>query len=223
MEKGTVILLVGLAGAGGFALAYSQQNNNSSSSQSAAAQPAQPAQQEDMEPDDMQHQQLPPNHPPIGNTGGGMGNAMGMGGGDDDAASLEWKVPDGWKSVPNPNGMRLATYQLSAAGDTELVVSRAGGDVAGNIARWQGQFEGSPKATQTDKTVKDMKITEVQIDGAFTNTMDPSAGSKKDWSMLAAIVQGKGRPYFFKIVGPAATVKSAKKPFDAMLDGLTPK
>jgi hypothetical protein len=222
MEKGTVILLVGLAGAGGFALAYSQQNHSSPTT----TQPAQPAQQEDMEPQDMQQQELPPNHPPInGNTP--MGNAMGMGGGggggDDEAASIAWKAPDAWKSVPNPNGMRLATYQLSPNGDTELVVSRAGGDVAGNIARWEGQFEGSPKATQTQKSVKDMQITEVQIDGAYTNTMDPSGGAKKDFTMLAAIVQGKGRPYFFKIVGPSGTVKSAKKPFDTMLDGLTAK
>ncbi|HEY2368653.1 MAG TPA: hypothetical protein VGH87_19785, partial [Polyangiaceae bacterium] len=128
MEKGTVILLVGLAGAGGFALAYSQQNHGAPSS---VAQPAQPA-QEDMEPDPTQ--ELPPNHPPIGKTP--MGNSMGMGASDDEAAALEWKAPDAWKSVPNPNGMRLATYQLSPSGDTELVVSRAGGDVAGNIARW---------------------------------------------------------------------------------------
>jgi hypothetical protein len=220
MEKGTVILLVGLAGAGGFALAYSQQNHGSSSS---TAQPPQPAQQEDMEPE--QQQDLPPNHPPIGNTGGNtpMGNAMGMGASDDEAAAIAWKAPDAWKSVPNPNAMRLATYQISPAGDTELVISRAGGDVAGNIARWQGQFEGSPKPVQTEKTVKDIKITEVQIDGAYTNTMDPSGGAKKDWTMLAAIVQAKGRPYFFKIVGPSATVKATKKPFETMLDGLTPK
>src|SRR5438552_12665977 len=105
MEKGTVILLVGLAGAGGFALAYSQRSTPSST----AAQPAQPAQQEDIEPQEMQQQQLPPNHPPLGNTGS-MGNAMGMGASDDESAALEWKAPDAWKSVPNPNGMRLATY-----------------------------------------------------------------------------------------------------------------
>jgi len=219
MEKGTVILLVGLAAAGGFALAYSQQ-----SSSKPAPEPTQKAQQQDIEPDPTTQQDLPANHPPIGTAG--MGNAMGMGGmanAGDDPAAVEWKAPDAWKSVPNPNGMRLATYQLSPTGDTELVVSRAGGDVAGNIARWQGQFEGSPKATQTEKTVKDLKITEVVIDGAFTNTMDPSAGAKKDWSMLAAIVQGKGRPYFFKIVGPTKTVHDAKKPFDTMLDGLVAK
>jgi hypothetical protein len=221
MEKGTVILLVGLAGAGGFALAYSQQSHPVPEPTRPAAQPAQ---QEDMEDMQQQQQELPPNHPPINNVSN-MGNMGSMPGGnaDDEAAAIAWKAPDAWKSVPNPNGMRLATYQLSQAGDTELVVSRAGGDVAGNIARWQGQFEGSPKAAQTERAVKDIKITEVQIDGAYTNTMDPSAGAKKDYTMLAAIVQGKGRPYFFKIVGPAATVKAAKKPFDAMLDGLTPK
>ena len=220
MEKGTVILLVGLAGAGGFALAYTQSNNNQSGSHAAAPQPTVEQEQEDMEP--QEHQQLPPNHPPIGNmNGNGMGNGMGMTGDNDDPPALEWKAPDAWKSAPNPNGMRLATYKVSD--DTELVVSRAGGDVAGNIARWQGQFEASPKPVQTEKTVKDMKVTEVQIDGAYSNTMDPSGGTKKDWSMLAAIVQGKGRPYFFKMTGPAATVHGAKKSFDAMIDGLVPK
>ena len=220
MEKSSILLLVGLVAGAGLALVYTESQKHEST-------PAPTVQQDNPAPplEDTQ-QELPPNHPPIGNMGGGnMGNAMGMGGmaNDDEAAAIEWKAPDAWKSVPNPNQMRLATYQISPSGDTELVVSRAGGDVGGNIARWQGQFEGSPKPVQTEKTVKDIKITEVQIDGAYTNTMDPSGGAKKDWSMLAAIVQGKGRPYFFKIVGPAATVHAAKKPFDAMLDGLTAK
>jgi len=220
MEKSSIILLVGLVAGAGLALLYTE-------SQKHDAKPPPAVQQDNHEAPPLEdtNQPLPANHPPIGNAG--MGNAMGMGGGmapsEDEAAALEWKAPDAWKSVPNPNGMRLATYQLSPSGDTELVVSRAGGDVAGNIARWQGQFEGSPKPVQTEKTVKDIKITEVQIDGAYTNTMDPSGGAKKDWSMLAAIVQGKGRPYFFKIVGPAKTVHDAKKPFDTMLDGLTSK
>ena len=57
MEKGTVILLVGLAGAGGFALAYSQSNSSHSPS---AAQTAQPPQQEDNEPEETQQQQQLP-------------------------------------------------------------------------------------------------------------------------------------------------------------------
>jgi hypothetical protein len=216
MEKSTVILLVGIAGAVGFGLAYSQSNNTPS----APAPVVQQAQQEIEPQEDMgQQEQLPPNHPPIGSPN--MGNAMGMGAATDDTPALEWKAPDAWKLAPNPNAMRIATYKVS--NDTELVISRAGGDVATNVERWQGQFEGSPKAQQTDKTVHDIKVTTVQIDGTFTNTMDPSGGGHPSWSMLAAIVQTKGRPYFFKIVGPAATVHAAKKPFDAMIDGLTPK
>ena len=57
-----------------------------------------------------------------------------------------------------------------------FVVSRAGGDIAGNIARWQGQFEGSPTGQRSDKTVHDMKVTTVQIDGTFSNTAQLAAG-----------------------------------------------
>jgi hypothetical protein len=217
MEKSSIILLVGLVAGAGLALLYTESQKDKQTPQSTV--------QHDNAPmiEDTAEQELPPNHPPIQNMGGNAGNAMGMGSmaTEDDPPALEWKVPDAWKSAPNPNGMRLATYKVTD--DTELVVSRAGGDVAGNVARWQGQFEGSPKPVQTEKTVKEMKVTEVQIDGAYANTMDPSAGAKKDWSMLAAIVHGKGRPYFFKLVGPAATVHGAKKSFDAMIDGLTPK
>ena len=74
--------------------------------------------------EDTATQELPANHPPVQNMGGNMGNAMGMGA--EDPPALEWKAPDAWKSSPNPNAMRLATYKVTD--DTELVVSRAGGE-----------------------------------------------------------------------------------------------
>jgi len=201
MEKSSVILLVGLVAGAGLALFYTESNSQKEKERA----PAVAREQDTAEPMETAHEELPPNHPSIS---------------DDDAPAVVWKAPDAWKSAPNPNAMRLATYKVSD--DTELVVSRAGGDVATNVARWQGQFEGSPKAQQTDKTVRDMKVTTVEIDGTYTNTMDPSVQGHANWSMLAAIVQSKGRPYFFKIVGPAATVHAAKKSFDAMIDSLKP-
>lgn len=176
-------------------------------------------------------QPLPPNHPAI--NGMGNGNAMGMGqapqdnvhgggvGGGDEAAAVKWTAPKEWQSAPNPNQMRLATYKIKD--DTELVVSRAGGDVQQNITRWAGQFDGSPTPKQTTKTVHGLKVTLVQIEGTFQGGMGPQTGSHSGWAMMSAIVEtaGSGEHYFFKVVGPAATVKAAQKPFETMIDGLT--
>ncbi len=180
------------------------------------------------------NQQLPPNHPPIDSMN--MGNAMGQAphdnvhggvgsmaaGGGDEALAIKWTAPKEWQQAPNPSQYRLATYKIKD--DTELVVSRAGGDVQQNITRWAGQFDGSPTPKQTTKTVKGLKVTIVQIDGTFQGGMGPQTGSHAGWSMLSAIVDTSsqtGEHYFFKIVGPSATVKGAQKSFDAMIDGLT--
>jgi hypothetical protein len=41
--------------------------------------------------------------------------------------------------------------------------------------------------------------------------------------LLGAVVEPKsGSPYFFKVVGPAASVRAAQAGFNAMLDGLSP-
>ncbi len=249
MRKSTLILIVGLVAATGLALAYGSRDvgSNNASNDPAPVQQQQVAQGQDMQ--DMQgqgdfgggpgpvdsNQPLPPNHPAIN---GGMGQApqdnvhggggMGAAGmtAPDEPAALTWKTPASWASAPNPNAMRLATYKLPRAGsdkeDTELVVARAGGDVATNVARWASQFEGSPTPAQTNKNVHGLPVTVVQIEGTFLGGMGPATGSHGGWAMLGAIVETKGTPYFFKIVGPAATVKAAKAGFDTMIDSFTP-
>ncbi len=232
MRKSSLVMALGLAGAVGFALAYgtrdvgaAAQNAPVSTSQSHAL---------DMQADFAEpgsggpgpvdtNQALPPNHPAI--NGGSMGGAMGGGamGGlqpDTDPVTLAWTAPKEWAAAPNPNPMRLATYKIS--GDTELVVARAGGDVATNVSRWSGQFDGSPAPKQTQKKVQDLDVTVVHFEGTYEGGMGTTAGSHPSWAMLGAIVQTKGESYFFKVIGPAATVKSAEKPFQAMIDGLKP-
>ncbi len=185
------------------------------------------------------NQPLPPNHPAINggmgqamgqapqdNVHGGMGSMGNMAPDESEPPALTWKAPASWASAPNPNPMRVATYKIPHAAadkeDTELVVARAGGDVSTNVARWASQFDGSPAPAQTNKTVHGLKVTVVQIEGTFQGGMGPSTGAHPGWAMLGAIVETKGMPYFFKIVGPAATVKAAKAPFDAMIDSFNP-
>jgi hypothetical protein len=220
MEKSTIIFVAALAGAAGLAvLSYKRD----------APQTTTTAAHEDPQPFDTN--ELPPDHPAIGSMDNAMGNAMGEAPRDavhsdpTEPAALVWKAPAAWSSLPNPNRMRLATYKIPAAtGDTDetdLVVARAGGDVKANIARWAAQFTGGPAPIETHKKVHDLDVTTVQIDGTYEGGMMANENAAHEhWSMLGAIVVTPGESYFFKVIGPAATVRAAKKPFDAMLDGI---
>jgi len=221
MQKSTLVLVIGLAGACGFAIAYGARDAgaNSVTIPQASTETANGTGGtggmggDGVDPS----QQLPPNHPSIGQGGGGA-----MGGGPVEAPALSWKAPKEWSSAPNPNPMRLATYKLPQGDGTELIVARAGGDVATNVARWGGQFDGSPTPKQTQKTVHDLKVTIVQIEGTYQGGMGQESGSHAGWSLLGAIVETQGEAYFFKVLGPAATVRAARKPFEAMIDGVSP-
>jgi hypothetical protein len=46
------------------------------------------------------------------------------------------------------------------------------------------------------------------------------ATAKTGYRLLAAAIEGPGGPWFFRIVGPDATVKGAKPAFDAMLESV---
>ena len=97
-----------------------------------------------------------------------------------------------------------------------------GGTVDENIDMWASQFDGSPNPKRTVRTVAGMKITRVEIDGAYLSPgadMKPQ-GNKPGYKMLSAIVQGPQGQVFFKFTGPAATVKAAAKDFDALLSSM---
>lgn len=140
---------------------------------------------------------------------------------------VHWTVPKSW-STGAERSMRLATY---VAGHGESAAECAvfyfganqGGAVDENIDRWAGQFEGSPNPKRTSLTVNGINVIRVEIDGTYLSPgmdMQPQ-GAKPGWRMLGAIVQGPNGPVFFKFTGPAGTVKSSARDFDAMLASLT--
>jgi hypothetical protein len=143
---------------------------------------------------------------------------------DDEPAAIEWTVPATWHTMPNPSSMRLATYSVPrAAGDpadADVSVTRAGGDTASNIERWTGQFAGAEPPKPSVHTVRGLEVTVVELEGIYTNGMSPGAKPQPGWALLAAIVKTPGMPYFFKMTGPAATVRAARTAFTAMIDGI---
>ena len=61
------------------------------------------------------------------------------------ASKTGWKSPEGWREVA-AGPMLKAKY---LAGDAEITVSTAGGDLASNVNRWRGQF-GLAQATEAE-------------------------------------------------------------------------
>ena len=145
---------------------------------------------------------------------------------DDEPAAIQWSVPAGWRTVPSPSSMRLATYLVArAAGDAadaDVSVSRAGGDESTNIERWVGQFEGAGAPKRRTQKVRGIDVTVVEIEGTYTNAMQPEAPPRPGWALLGAIVKSRGQPYFFKMTGPAATVHAARASFEKLVESLEP-
>jgi hypothetical protein len=123
--------------------------------------------------------------------------------------------------------MRRASYEIPPAkGDKaigELNVFILGGDVEPNIQRWVDEFSGfDPKTlVRSDRTVNDMPQAVVEIPkGRFSGGMSSNSAADNYALLGAIVVTPAGQKYFFKLTGPAATVKAARGPFYKMLDGM---
>lgn len=152
-------------------------------------------------------------------------------------AGLRYRIPATWRRVPAPSDMRAAQYRVPGAknADAELVLfffgKGRGGTVDANLERWYAQFTqpdgraSRDAAVVTMRTVGALKITTVDLAGTYSATPmrvgDPET-SRPGTRMLAAIVEGEGGPWFFRLVGPAATVGAAKADFDALVKSLEP-
>ena len=142
------------------------------------------------------------------------------------AKRLEWDDPPEWKKLP-AKGMRVASYEVPPAkGDKdpgELNVFILGGDIEPNIQRWLGEFSGVPPASvvRQDRTVNDTRQAIVEVPrGKFSGGMG-GKGERDDYGLLGGIVVAPdGAQYFFKLTAPSNTIKAAKKPFYALLDGI---
>ena len=104
-----------------------------------------------------------------------------------------------------------------------------GGGVEANIKRWIGQFQapnGGPAdalAKRSTRTVNGMEVTLLDLTGTYLFKPFPmarQASKKPGYRMLAAIVQGKDAPVFFKLTAPAKTAAAAEPEFEKMIGSL---
>lgn len=146
-------------------------------------------------------------------------------------AAIEWDAPAGWKQGP-PRAMRLATYLIEGKGGAgEVAVfyfgPGQGGTVDANISRWVAQFQDLPAGAEkrSEKEVNGLKHFSVVVEnGNFVSGMPGApAGTQANWGMMATIVQSTSGQYFFKLTGPAETVKEQAAAFVKMVESARDK
>lgn len=153
---------------------------------------------------------------------------------DESVPGLNFKVPEEWAKKPGSSPMRLAEYTLPGpGGEAELAVYRfagGGGDAKSNVHRWRTQFakaDGTPLG-DSDGEVQEvtrgsLKVTLVDLQGTYVAQVTPGAPERytdPNYRMLAAIVEGAGDPFFFKAVGPDATLAAWKPAFVQVTESL---
>lgn len=150
-----------------------------------------------------------------------------------DLGAVAFKVPAKWSAQAPKSGMRRA--QLSApgsAGDAELIVYFFGPQGAGssqeNVDRWIGQFsnpDGSAvsNAKQASRKVSGMDITRLEVAGQYAGGMNPAGQQQPGQAnqrLIAAIVNTQSGPYYFKFLGPSASVTENLAAFDGLISSI---
>ena len=168
----------------------------------------------------------PPQNPHGAGTAPGQPDRSGM----IDVGAISFKVPPKWEAQQPSSSMRRAQVSASgSAGPAELIIyffgPKGAGTAKANIDRWIGQFtnpDGSPisDAKQTTSKVSTFDVTTVEVTGQYAGGMAaagqqqaPQAGQR----LIAAIVSTEGGPYYFKFLGPDATVTEHGAAFDDVI------
>jgi hypothetical protein len=142
------------------------------------------------------------------------------------AQGVVWTAPASWKSETPSSAMRRAQYRIGGpGGEAECVVfyfgPGQGGDADANVARWAGQFRGADAKAPRRREIKvgDLSIVMVEIAGTYVGGMGGTAAGpeRPDSMLLGAIVPGGDANWFFRAVGPRATLESQRAAFERMI------
>ena len=149
---------------------------------------------------------------------------------DEPIDELLLKVPSEWTREVAASTMRKAEFVLPGpGGDTRLVVYRFPGGAGGgakNIERWKGQIElkeGSEPITK-ELDVAGLHINAIDLEGAYAGQSMPGAPPQPpiaEARLLAAMIDGSGDAFYFKLVGPAATVNVWAPAWEQILSSLS--
>ncbi|MGD8317909.1 MAG: hypothetical protein PVH76_09170 [Myxococcales bacterium] len=178
-------------------------------------------------------QEVPNPHAGMMQPSGGFGEPDGSG--MIDVGAISFKLPDDWSARPPKSSMRRAELTApGSAGNAELIVyffgEQGAGSAKANIDRWVGQFskpDGSPVSNpkQTSSKVSGFDVTRLDVTGNYAGGMGPAGQQlppQSDQRLIATIVETPGGPYYFKLVGPSATVAENTKAFNQLIESIVP-
>ena len=142
--------------------------------------------------------------------------------------SLTAAVPSEWRRVQPSSAMRKAEFHLpgaGGAGDASLTVFSFGsqaGSIEANLDRWKGQVKQEPAGNATVTKVERSEgkpITLLDVRGTYSPGMGDTS-SAAGTRMMAAVVEASDATYYFKLVGPIATVDAWDDQYQAMLTSI---
>jgi hypothetical protein len=147
-----------------------------------------------------------------------------------DAAGLKLTIPTGWKAETPTSSMRAAQVVVpGAGGEGQLTVfhfgAGGGGGVDANIDRWLSQVVLDP-GTQPKREVIEAPPLEIHLVEATGTATASRVGSfpaqdEPGWSLLGAVIEAEGGPWYFRLVGPKDTLAGQRDAFLKMLRGAT--
>jgi hypothetical protein len=147
-------------------------------------------------------------------------------------AGLVMPKPPTWTWEAPSMQFRVLQYAVPAnageSGAAELVFSvfaaGDGGPIDANIKRWESQFrtdDGQSASAQVKEiTVGVFPIRLVELAGNYQGM--GQAAPRPGIMQLAGILQPPGKTIFVRLVGPSATVESARAQFMTMIEGARP-
>jgi hypothetical protein len=123
-------------------------------------------------------------------------------------------APSGW-TAKDPGAMRKGSWSVGPAdAAADLAVTVFPGDVGGRVAnfnRWRQQLGLAPATAEAFDAIQVAKVGSLEGEVVQFTSADGATATR------AVLVAHKGSTWFFKLTGPAATVKAASGPFDAFV------
>jgi hypothetical protein len=140
-----------------------------------------------------------------------------------EVAALKFKAADGWKLAEDARPMSAGSLVKEGEPKLEAIFYHfpggQGGDVAANLARWQGQFadEPAPKLERENVKVGDKEIVIATITGTYKgSTMRPEPTPLENHVTLAAIVPGPQGNVFIRLNAAKDAADKVKEEFKAL-------
>ena len=141
-------------------------------------------------------------------------------------AGLSFELPAGWISEIPSSSMRIAQATIPSDSEPGQLTAfffgpGGGGGVEANLQRWSSQVVLDPGEDEARETFEENGLRTTWVD--LSGTLKASAiGSfpttdRPGYRMFAAVIEGPGGPWFFRAVGPKATLEAEREAFLGML------